>query len=223
MAAPKDNAEFFRVWAPFMRNYALKRGIFPDDVDDAVSEMMLRHLERDSINNFDSDRVNFYKGEPRPARWKTFLGRAIELDVRGIRDKNSRTAYRETPIGAFEGRGAASTVLDLEPDHAEAVNDEVDMDADQRYIREKLKQIPRRNSQDLCDLVAVHDAVQKQLREDGEYTIKLLAEHFGIAVSTMTTWMHYYKKNCAALEGRMAPPKRPRTLRKNKKTDEGKK
>ncbi len=224
MVAPQDNADLFTRWQPFFKNYAVKRGIHPNDVQDAASIMVLRHIERDTIHNFDGDRVTNYKGEQRPARFKTYLGRAIELDLRGIRDKNSRIAARELAVGCIESRSendSSNTVPwldaigDVQEDHADAIDDMIDYEAEIKYLRIKLSELPRRNVQDLCDLVALHDVICKQILDDGAYDIPKLAAKFDIASTTMHHWVRYWKSCIAAIYNRPLPPKRARRSRKD--------
>lgn len=221
VAAPKDDAEFHKLYYPFFVNSAAKKGFTENDREDVASEMLLRHLERNSREEFDPDRSFEFQGKLHPARFKTFIGRNIELTMRGHRDKIARHTRREVPIGTFGVKDQSAKdswqamVDDVQEDHADAVHDMIDEAAEADMVRRLLARIPPRNAHDRCNLVDVFDAVRAQVVAYGEYDIPKLAEFFGVAITTMHSWMWWFKANYATIYGRPVPPKRAHRTRRN--------
>lgn len=228
-SAPEDYAALHRIYFPFMVNLVAKNGIDENNKEDVASEILLRLIEKRFLEQFDPDMVFEYQGEKRPARFKSFLARAVTVYARGHYDKQKRTARREVQIcdlqmgdetthhfGQGEQRGSSWADLfgEATTDHSDDVIELVADEQDATYIRAWLANRPPRSSSDICDLVAVYDAVRAQLLTFGEYDVKALQEQFGCSTSAMYGWLWWLRANLAEAYGRPCPPKRPRIVKK---------
>lgn len=228
-SAPEDYAALHRIYYPFMVNLVAKNGIDDNNKEDVASEIFLRFMERGLLEDFDPDLVFEYQGEPRPARFKSFLARAVSIYVRSHYDRQTRLNTREVKIfdmqmQCTDGRAGFGTPDGSEAtwgehfgnphaDHADDVIELVMEEQDARGIRQWLAQRPRRSINDICDLVAVYDAVRAQLLDLGEYDVERLQQKFNISNTTMHNWLWWLKANLAVAYGKQLPPKRRRTVR----------
>lgn len=228
-SAPEDYAALHRIYYPYMVNLVAKNGIDDNNKEDVASEIFLRLIEKGFLEQFDPDLVFEHNGELRPARFKSFLARAVTLYTRGHYDKQKRLSSREVKICdvQFENEtsngffGVQDTWANIygppNPDHADDIIEMIMEEQDARGIRAWLSVREKRSSHDTCDLVELYDAVRAQLLEFGEYDVKKLQEKFHLSCTTMHTWLWWLKQNLAVAYGREVPPKRRRTLR-NKAT-----
>lgn len=227
-SAPEDYAALYRIYFPYMVNLVAKNGINENNKEDVASEIFLRFMERGFLELFNPDLVFEYEGQKRPAKFKSFLSRAVTTYVRGHCDKQRRQSQREvqicdaqmntpgTSVGSSNGGGEKLSWADLygtpTDDHAEKVMDLIVEQQDHQAIRDYLATVPPRSSHDLCNLVDVFDAVRAQILGYGEYDVKTLQVRFGVSTTTMHNWLWWLKDNIAHVYGREVPPKRRRTL-----------
>lgn len=226
VTAPKNYADLFQLYYPYVCNLCARWGIDENNVEDVASEILLRFMERGSLEKFNPDLAFEYQGEMRPARFRSYLSRAVELYSRGFRDRQRKLAVRElqicdvdyTPSGR-SGRpmpGALPWVEqfgDVQEDHADGVHDMFDDEAEADGVRAFLARVPPRSSHDTCDLVALYDAARTQILAFGEYDINILKNKFGVSSTAMHTWMWWLKQNLAHIYGVPVPAKRPRRRR----------
>lgn len=236
VSAPKDYAELQVNYRGFTENFLLQLGIDENNVEDVASDIQMRFMERGSLEKFDPEMTFYYRGEMRPARFRSYYSRSVEVYSRGHRDKQYKQARREFQIGnehysqetnhgsnavdgAGGGKSATANWFDTfgspYPDHAERVDDAMAMDAELAYVRQKLALIPPRNAQDRCDLVSFFDAVIAQILAYGEYDLAVLAKKFSVSTTAIHSWNWWFKANMAAIYGREVPPKRPRRSRRD--------
>jgi hypothetical protein len=196
---------------------------------------MLRFMERGSLAKFNPDLSFPYMGEMRPARFRSYYSRAVEMYSRGLRDKQKKLAHREFQIcdihftagnlssNNIDAQGGgnksaianwAETFGETNLDHSDGVLDMMVEEAEADAVRRILAQVPPRNAQDRCDLVALYDAVRVQILAYGEYDIPRLTEKFGVSSTAMHSWMWFLKENLAVIYGLPVPPKRPRRTRR---------
>lgn len=220
VSAPKDYAELFRRYYPYVVNLVNKNGIADDNKEDVASEILARFFERGFLEKFDPALVFSYAGQPRPARFKSFLSKFVLTYVRGHYDKQKRLRTREIMLcdhvmSGFYGIGVrwVDVYGEAHPDH----QDEVLEGWMERQLvvglRNFLADVPRKSVYDRCDLVALFDAVMVQVRDKGEYDITELKEIFGVSSTAMHTWVWWLKQNIAEALGHPVPAKRPRTTR----------
>jgi DNA-directed RNA polymerase specialized sigma24 family protein len=231
-SAPEDYAALHRTYFPYMVNLVAKHGINENNKEDVASEIFVRFMERGFLEQFNPDLVFEYEGEQRPAKFKSFLSRAVTTYVRGYYDKQKRLANREAqicdvvltgkgsakngfqPSGQTSGSNPQSWADQYGPptdDHAEKVMDLMVEEQDYWFVRDYLMAVKPRNSHDLCDLVALYDAVRAHLLVFGEYDVRDLEKAFGVSNTTMHNWLWWLRANIAELYGRELPPKRRRT------------
>lgn len=230
VSAPKDYDDLFRTYYEYVVNLCGQFGIDENNREDAASEILTRFMERESLEKFDPELTFDYRGELRPARFKSYLSRAVDMYSRGIRDKQQKLARRErqicdtTPVAeslrsSFTYLSTANQASWAEvfgvpvQDHADGVHDVIDWETEAHAIKRMLRTVPRRNSHDRCDLPELFDAVCAQVLAYGEYDIAILKDKFGVSTTAMHSWMWWLKENIAHFYGREVPPKRPRRSR----------
>lgn len=236
VSAPRDYAALFSIYRDYTKNFLLQLGIDENNVEDVASDIQLRFMERESLEKFDPDLSFYYRGEMRPARFRSYYSRSVEVYSRGYRDKQYKLVRRELQIGdehytqetnhgsnSVDGAGGGKSAVanwfdtfgNANPDHAERVDDEMAMQAELAYVRQKLALVPPRNAQDRCDLVSFFDAVIAQVMAYGEYDLAVLAKKFGVSTTAVHSWNWWFKENLAAIYGREVPAKRPRRTRRD--------
>lgn len=217
---PLDYADLYKKYYRYVVNTCAHLGIDEANKEDVASEILLRFMERGSLEKYDPN-LNFeHHGEHHTTRFRTFLTRAVLLYTRGHREKLAKRASREVLTGGVSrntflgedipGDNWLEDLYEPQQDHADWINDMLDEEADSAGVRKLLARIPRRNAHDLCDLVALFDAVRKQILATGKYDINRLSINFGVSVTAMNTWMWWLRENLADIYGYALPPRRGR-------------
>jgi hypothetical protein len=237
VSAPANYADFFKIYYEYTVNFVAKLGIDDNNKYDVASEICMRFLERHSLEKFDADLNFYYNDEMRPARFRSYYSRSIEMYARGMRDKQKKLARRELQICDIhhtEAERRGSNTIDVRgggkssqaswveiwgeahQDHSDGVLDAMTEEAEAEGIRRALATVPARSAHDRCDLVAVYDAVRVQILTYGEYDINRLREHFGVSSTAMHSWIWWLKENLASIYGLPVPAKRPRRTRRER-------
>jgi DNA-directed RNA polymerase specialized sigma24 family protein len=94
VSAPKNYADLFEQYYMYVVNLCAHFGIDEQNKEDVACEILLRFMERGSLEKFDPYLVFDYRGQVRPARFKSYLSRAVEMYVRGHREKNNKHSPR---------------------------------------------------------------------------------------------------------------------------------
>lgn len=225
MSAPKNYAELFQKYYPYVVNLVAKLGITDDNKEDVASEILTRFMERGFLDKFDPSLVFSYQGNPRPARFKSFLSKFVFTYAQGHLDKQRRLIRREAQICDLPLSDGGSVCKDPgqtrwvdqygppSPGHEEAVLNVLMEQNLADALRAHLASVPRRSSGDRCDLVAVFDAVRAQVLDKGCYDINGLKDLFGVSPTAMHTWVWWLKENIASVLGLSLPPRRARTTK----------
>lgn len=228
VSAPSNYADLFTTYYAYVINLCGLFGIDDNNKEDAASEILTRFMERGSLEKFDPHLEFEYRGEARPARFKSYLSRAVDMYSRGLRDKQHKLARREYQINdvvSVSPQNQAEWTLcsanarwvdvfgEATPDPADGVQDMFDEEIEANTVRALLARVPARSTQDRCDLVALFDAVRLQVLAYGEYDISILKDRFQVSTTAMHSWMWWLKTNLAGIYGRPVPPKRARRLR----------
>lgn len=226
--APSDYAELYRIYYRYVVNLVGSFGIDENNKEDVASDILATFFARGFLEKFDPTLVFEYKGQKRPARFKSFLSRFVATYVRGHYDKQKRLASREVQIVdllmgqgdhglAQNGSSNGSRWAELYGDTVASPEDDVletIMEEDlANGLRAYLADVPRRSASDSCDLVRLFDEVRKQCLDRGAYDISLLKATFGVSSTAMHTWVWWLKENLAAALGLPVPARRPRTTR----------
>lgn len=209
-SAPKDYAELFTMYYDYVVGLVHKMGIDVQRKEDVASEILLRFYERDFLHRFDPSLVFSYNGEPRPARFKSFLNAFVMAYVRNHRDRQNRLRRRELLIcnmPVVEGGATWIEVFgDIESDDYSYLDEEELVNT----LREYLRLVPRRSSVDRCDLLKLFDAVLAQVRLEGKCSVEYLQEQFGISSTAVHSWLGWLRVNVAEALGMPLPEKRIR-------------
>lgn len=220
-SAPSDYAELHRTYYKYVVNLVGSLGIDDNNKEDVASEILATFLARGFLEKFDPDLVFDYKGEKRPARFKSFLSRFVATYARGYYDKQKRLAGREIQIcDMYLGHPSANERVtwvevygESSPSHEDDVLEILMEEEIYHGLRAYLGKVPRRSVSDSCDLVALFDAVRAQCLDKGKYDIAVLKDTFGVSSTAMHTWVWWLKENLAAALGQPVPAKRPRTTK----------
>lgn len=219
VSAPKDYAELFRIYYVYVVRLVHKHGIDENHKEDVASDILAKFFERGFLEVFDPSLSFPYKGEMRPARFRSFLSKFVLRYLRGHLDKQKRNARREWNVcdllveGPITG-GVGVRWVDIygepHPDHEDEVLDGVISDDLIRGLRDYLADVPPRNEYDRCDLVVLFDAMVEQIKDKGEYDMYALAQRFGVSYTTAHNWMWMLRAHLCEATGRPLPAKRPR-------------
>lgn len=232
MSAPQDYAALYRDYYTYTVNLVAKNGINENDKEDVAADILLRLMERGILERFDPTLIFEFEGEKRPARFRTYLSRAVLTYVKGYRDKQMRLHRRElqicdTPSGDLNPNRQfpldSSTWIDNyaartrhHEDHADAVLEMMVEEQEADGIRAYLRDVPKRSPHDTCDLVALFNAVRAQGLAHGECDIAALETTFGICTTTLYNWIWWLRVHIAHLYGREVPAKRRRAANRKK-------
>jgi DNA-directed RNA polymerase specialized sigma24 family protein len=218
--APRDYEDLYRTYFDYVCSLVRRCGIQEASSEDVASEILLRFFERDFLSVFDPSLVFQYKGEDRPANFKSFLSKFVIRYARGHWDRQHRLLTHERlicdmPLGSgnsISGDSNTATWLDLHgeaaEDHATTVLEAFDETKLIRELRDYLKAVPRKSHFDHCDLVAVFDAIVEQLHTTGEYSVSALRRTLGIGPTAMHSWIWWLRENLAEALDRPLPAKR---------------
>jgi len=190
-AAPESYEELFKNYYPFVVGLVGKQGISLDNREDVASEILLRFYERDFLNEFNPELSFEVNGRIVKARFKSFLSAFVVNYVRSHRDRQNLRVKREPLIVD----APATTLIDIdhyEDDYSSLYEEELVV-----KIREYLRTVPRKSRQDQCDLLALFDAVVKQVRMNGKYSVKELQAQFGVSPTAIHTWLGWMRLNIA--------------------------
>ncbi len=231
-SAPKTYEDLYRQYYEYVVALVRQAGIEEDSKEDVACSILLRFFERDFLNEFDPNLVFLYQGEERRARFKSFLSKFVLVYVQSYREKQTRRHRRELHCtGRSMVAPKHTTVLRADPRspvEAEYWFDILAADAGESMedsiisgiagnslvdeLRAHLATIPRHRANDLCDLVALFDAIVVQVDEHGCCDISRLREAFGVSPTSIHSWMWRLRACIAQYLNRPLPPKRPRTL-----------
>ncbi len=218
VSAPANFADFYAQYHDFVVLLLItKAGIDPQNAEDVAHDILLRFMERDLLSAFDPTLVFMYEGEPRPARFKSFLSKIVMTYAHGHRDRQARLRNRELQMVDIPAREDGNLWLDVfclpEIPDEEKVLDSVSEQQLVTWLRNYLAGVPRRSVHDRCDLVELWDQVMVQIRRDGEYNLTQLRKIFGVSSTAIHSWMWWLRLNLAAALDRPLPPRRERNPR----------
>ena len=222
VSAPRDYAELFRIYYPYVVSLVRKWGISEDRKEDVASEILIRFMEKGCLETFDPTMVFVYDGKERPARFRSFLSRFVIAYTRGYLERQQQLARRElqlcnVPVGEPDASGPTQWVDvygEPIPDIADAILDMIEATETVEHWKKELAKVPRRSPADNCDLPALLDAVVEQVLEYGIWDVPKLCERFGKKTTAMHAWLWWMRANLAPIAGRKCPDRRPRTVKK---------
>ncbi len=222
VAVPADYSELFQNYYGFVVRLVSIKGIDDANKEDVASDLLLRFLQRRSLEKFDPTLIFERDGELRPANFKTYLSAFVESYVRGYRDRQQKNRQREAllldvTVESSDNGGRVSWVElnaqeygQSQASHEDDVLSMVVQENMVRSLRAHLATVPRRNATDRCDLVALLDAIVVQIRASGDYSVEKLREQFGVSSTSMHNWVWWMKELLCEATGHPVPPKRPR-------------
>ncbi len=219
---PRDYAEVFQTYAPHVRRRVIAHGIEDQNADDVTSELLLRFMERGSLEKYDPDRQFATAGQMRTASFETYLYRHVDIAVQGHRDKQNKQRTREPLVCDLvlsESGGGTTTWAQRNEErfgvskagHEDDVLTMVVTENLVAQMREYLATIPPRNAYDRCDLVAVLDGVVEQILMSGHVDFELLARQLNVSPTSVNKYYWRMRELLCHATGRPVPGKRPRS------------
>ena len=217
MSAPQDYDAFHRQWYSYVVSLVRRNGIDEDGKEDVASSILMRLFERDFLTWYDPNLVFKYNGEDRPAKFKSFLSKLVLVYLRSHREKQNRRRTREllicdTPVGEDGDRPWVEVYGGQVPSHEATLIGKAELAEAVAGLRAHLLAAPTRGERDMCDPVALFDAVVEQIAEIGQYDVAALTERFNTSATSMHTWLWRLKEMLADATQRQVPAKRPRVL-----------
>lgn len=217
---PRDYAELYAKYHTFVRRRVIARGIEEQNADDVTSELLLRFMERGSLEKYDPEKRFPTAGRMRTASFETYLGGHVDITVQGHRDKQNKQRTREPLVCdlILNANGGTATWAQVyeerfgvsQSGHEEDVLAMVVTEGLVGQMREYLATIPPRNAYDKCDLVAVLDGVVQQILHLGYVDFEVLAEQLGVSATSVNKYYWRMRELLCQATGRPIPRKRPR-------------
>ncbi len=216
VSAPKDYAELFRIYYPYVVSLVRRCGIADSAKEDVASDILLRFYERDFLNAFNPHLVFHFNGRPHPARFKSFLSHFVFLYARGHQDRLRRLSTREPLVcdrlvGSGNGWVTWAEVYGplLDGPETGTFDSQAEADLVARLRSYLLTVAPE---PDEIDLVALFDAVVVQIRACGHWSVPALRRLFGDAsASAVYGRLWRLRTLLAEAEHRPVPARRART------------
>lgn len=176
--APADADGLWREYGTYMRRLVVRKGVPDQEADDVLSNIVTRLIARDVLDMYDPGRgVTF----------KAFLSSIVVTYVKGQRDKLGRLGKRELLIADKAQDETGTTWAEL---FGGAWFDDYSHLDTQQFIdrmRAYLAMVPPTdNSFGLLDLF---DELVREVRQDGEASVKAVKEHFGVPASVVKARM----------------------------------
>lgn len=178
--APKNYAEVYENYFPYVMAIVHRLGIPHEEVEDTASEILCRFMELRSLEKFDPSRqmrASLTDETLVPAKFSAYLNAFVRLSVRGHRQKSVKLKDRES-LGSELGD------VSIEDDY------QVFSDRFIQTLRDRLSSIPKKRANDRCDLPALLDAVlETAVMNEDRFFVAELASRFGITVQGMYLWL----------------------------------
>lgn len=156
---PTDYAQLFERYFDYVQGLVIKLGIDPQSAEDVASEILIRFIDTDILEQFDEGTVIEHRGVRYSTRFKSFLSAKVEHYVRGKRDRQT-TQLRREPLLCDQPVGEGGVWVEIFGGSCEPDLDEVEARDLQRRIREHLCLLTVRGKR---DLVKLFDLIVAQL------------------------------------------------------------
>ncbi len=224
-AAPSDYTELFRNYHHFVRRRVIAHGIEERNADDVTSDLLVRFMEKRSLERYDPTLTFEKAGILRTCSFPTYIGSFVDKHVLGLRDKQNKQRRREplvcdVPISADNG-GEPVTWVEyneerlgrVEPSHEDHVIHLILAEGLVEQMRAYLADVPPRNAFDHCDLVAVFNLIVAQVLSNDHLDFQQLAADLGVSPTTANNYCWRVRELLCDVAGRPVPPKRRRSRR----------
>ncbi len=192
-SAPPNYAVLFRDYHAVIIGRVKQKGVPPEHVEDVASEILLKLYQRDILDLFDPGMVYLYGTDFKPARFRSFITRHVDLYIRGQYDKVCRRNRREgSPL--FEDCEDDGAVVN---GHEDDVLDRLETVEMISGLRAYLADVPRRSQYDTLDLVWLFDLINSQVQETGRFNAQELCREIGVSTTAFYTWRRWLARNVA--------------------------
>lgn len=190
--APADYDALYRDYYKYVCSLVRKFGIDEGSKEDVASSILLRFYERDFLHEFNPDLEFTYRGEKRPARFKSFLNAFVELYVRHHRDRQ-RTLKEREPLVCDHPTPDGGVLLDMFADPIDPGFGEVDAGLDMGIFLEALRGKLSWDSENLEFL----DTVIAEVERTGKVRLVDVQRALGLGRNNTKTKMMRLRKAAA--------------------------
>lgn len=209
-AVPKNYEEMWVEYFSYACGLVQRLGIKPASAEDIASEILLRFMERDFLNEFDPKVRRTHRGVEYRTSFRKFLEVFVEHYVRGKRDREKRIATHELLICDKADELTGELWVEVHGPHADAGTDSIieELAASKLrvQIRERIAQVPLAGKRDMLRLYdAVVEQVQDGVVKDGVWVDDLkrpdralIAADFGVSTSAIGARLGELKVHVAA-------------------------
>lgn len=185
--APADAGGLWREYGAYMRRLVVRGGIPDQEADDVLSNIVTRLLARNVLDMYDPAKTVTYGGREIHVTFKAFLSSIVMTYVKGQRDKLGRLGKRELLIADKPQDDTGTTWAEL---FAGAWFDDYSHLDTQQFIdrmRAYLAMVPPTDTS--FGLLDLFDELVREVRQDGEASVKAVREHFGVPASVVKARM----------------------------------
>ncbi len=217
---PSDYAELFTEYHHFVRRRVLALGIEERNADDVTSDLLVRFMEKRSLEQYDPTLTFEKAGMMRTCSFPTYIGRFVDKHVLGLRDKQNKQRRREPlvcdiPITIDSGGEPVSWVEynqdkfgKTTPGHEDDVVHLILAEGLADQMRSYLADVPPRNVFDHCNLVAVFDVIVGQVLHRDHVDFEDMARQLNVSPTTANNYCWRVRELLCEATGRPLPPKR---------------
>lgn len=96
--APDNYTDFCEQYAPYVSGLLRTKGCPVTEVEEMTQEIMTKMIEKDIIHIFEPELVFEFDGEPRPARFKSFVSAFVSKYSMSQGERSSKYRYRNQLI-----------------------------------------------------------------------------------------------------------------------------
>lgn len=185
--APADADGLWREYGSYMRRLVVRGGIPDQEADDVLGNIVTRLIARNVLDMYDPAKVVTYGGREIHVSFKSFLSSIVMTYVKGQRDKLGRLGKRELLIADKAQDDNGTTWAELFG--GEWFDDYSHLDTQQFIdrMRAYLAMVPPTDTS--FGLLDLFDELVREVRQDGEATVKAVREHFGVPASVVKARM----------------------------------
>lgn len=163
-------------------------------------------FEKDVLSQYSPDHISVRKEAQKHAKFRTLLSGFVAIYVRHYRDRQGKLIHREgfsteTPV-SLGGESNSETTW-IEVAETSRVVDHYELEAQDflQQIRVHLHSVPPLNSQDLCKLDVLFEAILIQTEDIDKVNVAELSEKFEVSKTTIQNWLVRLRREVAIAVG----------------------
>lgn len=182
---PASFTEFYRDYYSYVVRLVNRAGVPYQEAEDISQTILTRFYERGVLEQYDPNREQ-------GAKFSTFVSSFVLIYVRHYRNRLLRLNAHELDL---LDRPVSSTD-DLKSAWADAHGythedsyEELELSTLKNSIEERLSRVVKNDDRSACDLLKLFRMISDQVEEDGKHNTQVIADEFGVSVSTIKYWI----------------------------------